>query len=1207
MLTRKKMRFRTKLALLFLSVSLAPVLLLGYLNFHYAHKMMDQQAIDQLISLREDRKAQLQAFFKHLRLDMKMLSDHRLLKDILSEYIAAYNKGDLDGEEFKAVDKRCHERCVEIGKEYGYEDMLLVNNDGDVLITVKKGTDWDTNLISGIYSDTNLAKCFKNAKNGISLVDFKEYPPLGRPAAFIGAPMIRHEERRGFKPKERIGVLIIRIPVNQINAIMMRKDGLGDTGETCLIGKDFFMRSDSRFLKESPILKVKAETAAVREAIERRSGYKEDAIDYRGEPVEIAYGPAGIEGLDWAVVAKKDHKEILKPMLALRNQSLMIALLVAIGVVLADFLFVTAIRKPIKMIRDAADKIAGNDLAVRVPVENAGEIGRLALSLNQMAQSLMESRAKIEEYSRSLEKKVEIRTAALKKKTQRLEEGNNTQKAHNEIVAALNTELEIEPLLKSIIGKIAGHTDSQLGVIYLYEEESKTLRPGSTYTVDRELLKDGFRLGHGLPGQSALERREILVTDVPENYFRISSGGLEGAPKNVICVPITIKDQLVGVLELASIHDYTDKSLKFLNIVAYQLGIGINNALTYLRLEKMAEDLKEKNELMAAQNEELQAQNEELQAQSEEIQAQSEEIQAQSEEIQAQSEELISQKKDIEEKSERVKEANRLKSEFLSNMSHELRTPLNSMLGLTNLMAEGIAGRINEKQKEYIEIIERNGKNLLQLINDILDLSKIESGKVDLSISKIEFKRFARSVSSSIMPLIEKKGLSLAIDADDDIFIYCDTDKLRQILVNLIGNAAKFTEKGKISISATVEKGELHDRVIIKVSDTGIGIPADAIEYIFKPFRQADGSLTREYGGTGLGLNICYNLTKLMGGKIEVEGEEGKGSTFTVTLLKDRRSKLRPKEEDWKKKIKEVLVHETLVHETGKELPAPGGKDGKILIIDDDPIIIKEMEIICKKENYYLTSALSGSEGLLLLNWYVPDLILLDLRMPEMDGFKVLEELQKREDLNDLPVMILTAADLTEDEKKGLGKNVKGVIIKGQMDKNALLSMINKILYGGTEAGRATGRQTTKEKEKKPEKNKSEKSKLEKIGLEKIGPAKILIAEDRDDNLILLKEILRPTGYKIYVAKNGQEAVNIAGKERPDLILMDMQMPVMDGFEATKYIRKTKEMKDIPIIGLTARAMKGDKEKVLAAGCSDYLSKPVTMNDLLSKVEEWLG
>jgi len=388
-----------------------------------------------------------------------------------------------------------------------------------------------------------------------------------------------------------------------------------------------------------------------------------------------------------------------------------------------------------------------------------------------------------------------------------------------------------------------------------------------------------------------------------------------------------------------------------------------------------------------------------------------------------------------------------------------------------------------------------------------------------------------------------------------------------------------------------VEEGELHDIVIIRVSDTGIGIPADALKYVFKPFRQVDGSLTREYGGTGLGLSICYNLVKLMGGKIEVESEHGKGSTFIVTLLKDRRSKLRPKEEDWKKNIKAALVQET-----GKELQVPGEKGGRILIIDDEPIIIKEMEIILKKENYHLTSALNGSEGLLLLNKYVPDLILLDLHMPEMNGFKFLEELQKREDLKDLPVMILTAADLTEDEKKGLGKNVKGVITKGQIDKNALLSMINKVLFRKPGVGMAAGRQAAEEKEKMPDKTESDKT----------GQAKILIAEDRDDNLILLREILRPANCKICVAKNGQEAVDIAGKERPDLILMDMQMPLMNGFDATKLIRKTKELKNIPIIGLTARAMKGDREKVIAAGCSDYLSKPVMPNDLLRKVEEWL-
>ncbi|MBW1705372.1 MAG: cache domain-containing protein, partial [Deltaproteobacteria bacterium] len=219
MATRKKMRFKIKLMLLFLIIGLLPVALLGYLDFRQAHDMLKMQTMNQLISLREDRKAQLQDFFRHLRLDVEVLSDHRLLKDILIESISAYNKGGMEGEEFKAVDARHHKRCVYFNEKYGYEDMLFVNNKGDVLVTVKKGRDWGTNLISGIYSDTNIARCFKSAKEGISIVDFEEYPPAGKPAAFIGAPMIRREERKGFKEEEMIGVLIIRIPVDQINAV----------------------------------------------------------------------------------------------------------------------------------------------------------------------------------------------------------------------------------------------------------------------------------------------------------------------------------------------------------------------------------------------------------------------------------------------------------------------------------------------------------------------------------------------------------------------------------------------------------------------------------------------------------------------------------------------------------------------------------------------------------------------------------------------------------------------------------------------------------------------------------------------------------------------------------------------------------------------------------------------------------------------------
>ncbi|MBU0988255.1 MAG: HAMP domain-containing protein, partial [Proteobacteria bacterium] len=743
MATRNKMRFRTRLALLFLLTGLAPILLLGYLNFQQAYKILEQQAADQLIFLREDRKAQVQDFFINLRLNVEVLGDHRLLKDIMAYYIKAYHDGGLEGEAFKAVDAKYHQRLVELCDKYGFEDMLFADNEGNVVVTVKKIQDWGVNLISGVYHDTNLARCFRNALNGISIVDFEEYPPLGGPAAFIGAPMSRIEARKGFKAGEMYGVLIIRIPVDQINAITMRKDGLGETGETYLIGKDMLLRSDSRFLKKSALLKVRADAGAGWEVLEKGSGYKEKVIDYRDRTVSAAFESLEIKGLDWIIVAKMDQAEILKPIRILRNQCLIIGLLVGFGIVLADLLFVAGIIRPLRRMQEAADRIAAGDYNLRLPVETRGEIGRLAEHFNRMAESLLTSKEKIDAYGRTLEKRVILRTKVLHKQILALKERNRTQKAHNEIIVVLSTEIEIKSLLNKIVAKIAYHTDSQLGVLYVYESESQKLRPAASYAIDKEILGDGFGLGGGFPGQAALEKRVIFVENIPADYFRISSGGFEGLPKNAICIPITFKDRLMGVLELASLHDYTEKSLEFLNVAAYQIGIGINNALVYLRMERLAEDLKEKNDILAAQNEELQAQSEELQAQAEE---------------------LMAQKMDIEEKTKKVEQADRLKSEFLSNMSHELRTPLNSLLGLTSLMAGGSAGPVSNKQKEYLEIIEKNGKNLLQLINDVLDLSRIEAGIDELSINRIQLQPFISSIVHATGLLIEEKGLTLNVD-----------------------------------------------------------------------------------------------------------------------------------------------------------------------------------------------------------------------------------------------------------------------------------------------------------------------------------------------------------------------------------------------------------------------------------------------------------
>ncbi|MBW2330704.1 MAG: response regulator [Deltaproteobacteria bacterium] len=1208
----RNLTLRTKLTCLFLIIGLVPIAVIGYLDYRRGCGILERETLDQLIGIREDRKAQIGDFFRHLRLDMEVLSDHRLLKDIFIKYNTAHDKVGFSGEAFRAVDARYHGRCVDLCKKYGYEDMLFVNNKGDVLITVKKYADWGKNLKMGAYSDTNLAECYENALSGTSMVDFKRYPPSGKPAAFIGSPIISHIQRAGLEAGERIGVLIIRISVDQINAIMQRKEGLGDTGETYLVGSDLFMRSDSRFLKESAILSVKkVDTVTVKDALEERSGYREKIIDYRGVPVFSVYAPAEIEGLNWVIVAEKDVKEIVKPVLMLRNNTLLVGLIVAVAVVGAQLFFVAGIIIPIKRIKQAAHNIAAGDLATRLDVKARDEIGELADSFNRMAQRLMESRTEIESYSRSLEKKVEARTADLMKRTEDLEKSNHVLASYNDILTVLNAELEIDPLLDEILGRIATWSDSQLGVIYLYEEEKRALLPAATYAVGKGLIVPEFKLGNGLPGQAAAAKKTILVEDVPEEYFRISAGSFEGAPKNVICIPIVFRDQLMGVLELGVIRGLAERDLEFLNVIASQLGVGIHNTLSYVQLKKLSADLQEKNEVLAVQNEELQAQNEE--------------IQAQSEELRSQAEELAVGKKQLEEKTRMARDADRLKSEFLSNMSHELRTPLNALLGMSRLLSTGTPGEINEKQRGYLNVIEKSGTSLLDLMNDILDLSRIESGVMEIDREEISLKSFITDVAATVSLPVKEKNLILTLDIEEGLSLYSDADKLDHIISNLLENAIKFTEEGEICISAKEQKFEGRDMVAISVRDTGTGISKEALTYIFEPFRQVDGSITRKHGGTGLGLSICKKLVNLLNGKIDVISEAGKGSTFTVTIPKDIRSKFGVKEEEWKEKVKEAFVSGIGAQ---PEEGYPGDQPAKdramkdILLIDDDPTVIRELKIILKEENYRLRVAFDGSEGLQKMKEQTSDLLLLDLRMPGMDGFDMLEELKKNRDWKNIPIIILTAADLAEEEKSRLTGNVKAVITKGKIDRQVLFSSIQEILRGPgngrlrpvgarayapegvveSSSGRvveSANSRTTGQEEPGPRRA-VEKQKGE-------GPFKIMVVEDESDNMFYTTETLRASGYIICAATDGQEAVETARKERPDLIFMDIQIPVLTGDEATKQIKETEGLKDVPVIALTARTMKGDREKILAAGFDDYLGKPFHPEDLIKKVGEWLG
>lgn len=742
----------------------------------------------------------------------------------------------------------------------------------------------------------------------------------------------------------------------------------------------------------------------------------------------------------------------------------------------------------------------------------------------------------------------------LQHKSEELEEAYETQRTYATIVTTLNSPAEFDVFLSNALNQIAGHTGAQAGVLYLLEPAGARLLPAASYALDKAQIKS-FVMGEGLPGQAAQELRAISLRDVPKEYFNIASGMIEGLPRQVFCAPVQFGQQLIGVLELATCFEFTDNLINLLKIVANQLGVSIHEAQMHVKTEQLAEDLRDKNDLLAAQNEELRSQSDELVAMNEELHSQTEE--------------LANQKRDLEEKTRQAREADKLKSEFLSNMSHELRTPLNAILGMSALL--GSTGSLNPRQESYLKIVERNGQNLLQLINDILDLSKIESGTVECVLSDIHIREFLEDTAMTIGTLAQEKKINLNVMVDSDVgSIVSDSDRLRQILTNLLSNAIKFTDEGgAVSIKAKTNGPGYID---VSVSDTGIGIRRESLPSVFEAFRQLDGTATRRHGGIGLGLSIVKKLTSILDGKISVESDIGHGSTFTLTL--PRKSKLgEARVPSIDSKIEEVRrAFYPQIHEESRG-PA------NLMIIDDDPLASREIGIILRDENFNVKFAASGREGLAKIKEAKPDLVLLDLKMPGMDGFSVVAEISKDKALADVPLILITAMDLSPSDRKELERmNVQDVILKGQDDTQAFLKKIKTVL--------------------------SRKTAFPKIADK--AQVKILVVEDQPDNLFLLQEAIRPAGYTIITAVNGEEAIEVAQREDPDIILMDIQMPVMDGYEAIRRMRAIPALINVPTIALTARAMRGEDKKAISEGYDDYLAKPVSPLKVVQKIEEWL-
>jgi two-component system, chemotaxis family, sensor kinase CheA len=670
------------------------------------------------------------------------------------------------------------------------------------------------------------------------------------------------------------------------------------------------------------------------------------------------------------------------------------------------------------------------DSLPRIEITSKGELSEIAVAFNKMAQAL-------EKHSR-IEKQLK-------------EEAEETSWLNTKIaeIATLYPEVEnVKMLASMLITKLVPMVGATYGAFYLKEvnkSDQYLSRMSSFASITGEEERKQFRLGEGLIGQCALLKRPIQLTQVPDDYLKIGSGLGEASPKTIMILPVLFEDHVLAVIEIASFEELTPLHIKLLEEVNNNLGIKINSIINHMKVEKLLQESQ-------ALTEELQAQSEELQMQQEELRTTNEKLEEEYEASKQRNFEIQEVSAALEEKAQQLELSSKYKSEFLANMSHELRTPLNSLLILAQILSENGDGNLTYKQEEYIKTIYSSGNDLLNLINDILDLAKVESGKLDVISKEVEMNQLRDFIFRQFSPIANKKKVHFTIELDKALpmTFFTDEQRLQQILKNLLANAFKFTESGSVTLqirsvmkNVTVNRGEverLERMFAFSVIDTGIGIEKEKQETIFDAFKQADGTTSRKYGGTGLGLSICRELAQLLGGFIEVLSEIRNGSTFTLYLPNIQMNNKIVRISTAQTEAAVSLEANDLVNTKNnqvlkEELQITHGKsilkNKKILIVDDDIRNVYALTIALENHDMQILVAENGKEALEVLKANPnTDMILMDIMMPEMDGFEAIQQIRKISIFETIPIIALTAKAMKHSREECLEAGATDYISK---------------------------------------------------------------------------------------------------------------------------------------------------------------------------------
>jgi CheY-like chemotaxis protein/CHASE3 domain sensor protein len=910
--------------------------------------------------------------------------------------------------------------------------------------------------------------------------------------------------------------------------------------------------------------------------------------------------------------------------------------------------------------------------------------------------------------------------------------------------ARMEGEQRLETLGENVLSYLAWYLDARAGAAYVLQPDGRFQRFATHALSDEGEQQVVLEAGHGLLGQAAKDRRLVHVRDVPPGYMKIASSVGEGQPMQLVLAPAMVDGQVVALLELGFFRAVDGADLELLAKASESMGLNVRAAQDRSRLEDLLAETQRQAEELQTQQEELRVNNEELeqqgrmlkdsQAQMEVQQAELEQTNAQLENqtqlLENQKEALLTAQGALVAKAREVEEASRYKSEFLANMSHELRTPLNSTLILAKLLADNKDGNLTPEQVKFANTISAAGNDLLALINDILDLAKIEAGMVNVSIEPMSIGRTFDGLIKTMQPIAQQRGLVLEgrVLPGTPEYIETDTQRFGQIIKNLLSNALKFTEKGSVTLQAALREDGM---LAFTVQDTGIGVPAHQQGLIFEAFRQADGSTHRKYGGTGLGLSISRDLARMLGGDITLESIEGQGSTFTLTLpvaapsiAPEAGRPAMPPDMARAMPSAPLPVAPTNAPSLASATAMPGEQpwptgSKSILVIEDDVRFAGILHDLAREMGFQCVLTHTAGDGLHAARQYLPSAIVLDMNLPDYSGLAVLDQLKRDPTTRHIPVHVVSVADYAQE---ALGRGAIGYALKpvkreelvqaferlesklSQGMRRVLVvedderqrESIRQLLSAGdvdiTVVGRAqaaldalaqstfdcmvmdlnlpdlsgyelldkmatqdhvafppvivyTGRSLSRDEEqhlrrysrsiiikdaRSPERLLDEvtlflhqvESQLPADSQRMLRVARdlessfegrtILVVEDDVRNIFALSSILEPKGAKVEISRNGREAIEALERgvgpdgRLHDLVLMDIMMPEMDGLTAMRLIRQRPEWARLPIIALTAKAMKDDQEKCRAAGASDYIAKPLDVDKLLSLVRVWM-